>query len=388
MSFFRTLRMSFSALFYNKVRSLLTMLGIIIGVLAVTMLISLGQSTQQFIAERLNDLGSDMLLCTISPQQDFDITPQDIRRLADDTPEIAAISPCMTVEATLSWDGYNGKYKVDGVNEMLMDVRNLELLDGENFSPVDIHMRASVVMIGANVAYDFFGTTDVVGNTLRINGLPFTVIGVYSEKGGAILGSQNDMISIPITTAQRLFKYDQIKSIYAKAETGYNVEAERTLRTFLMEITDDDEMFSILNQQMIIDIITDITRMLTSMLAGIAAISLLVGGIGIMNIMLVSVTERTREIGIRKAIGAQKGSIILQFLLEAVFLSLVGGLIGLALGAVGLKILERMLGMTLFMTPQVALMAMGFSLVIGVLFGIYPANKAANLQPIEALRYQ
>ena len=388
MKLSRTIKVALHAITSNKMRSFLTMLGIIIGVMAVTMLVSLGQGAQSEITGQLSDLGSNLLVVSVTSPRSFDITMENVQALAGEG-GIGHAAPVVTHSATLSAEGNNDTYTVTGTTPDYLSIRSMALASGTGFSALDVDTRSNAAVLGVNVARDLFGTEQAVGNRLKVDGKEFVVSGVLEEKGSSIMGSQDDAVLIPLTTAQRMFKQTRIASLYIAAVDDASVSAaEQQANTFLMSKTGDADAYSVLNQAELVKMVGDVTGIMTSLLAGIAAISLLVGGIGIMNIMLVSVSERTREIGIRKAIGAPKSSIITQFLLEAIFISVLGGIIGLGIGAAGMSLFSRLMDMSMGLTAAVAALALGFSVGIGVLFGIFPANKASNLEPIEALRYQ
>lgn len=388
MKLTRTVKVALHAITSNKMRSFLTMLGIIIGVMAVTMLVSLGQGAQNEITGQLEGLGSNLIMVNVTSQRNFDISTENVQALADGQ-TVTLAAPTMTHTATLSAQGNNGTYAITGTTAAYLPIRKMDVGSGTNISDLDVESRSNAVVIGVDVAQDLFGTWDAVGNRLKIDGKEFVVTGVLEEQGTSIMGSQDETVIMPISTAQRLFKQTRIGAIYlAAASDAAMPAASQAAHDYMMRKTGDADAYSVLNQADVVRMVGDVTGIMTSLLAGIAAISLLVGGIGIMNIMLVSVTERTREIGIRKAIGAPKSSIITQFLLEAVFISTLGGLIGLGIGTAGMAFFSNMMDMDVGLTPSVAVLALGFSIGIGVIFGLFPANKASNLEPIEALRYQ
>jgi len=267
-----------------------------------------------------------------------------------------------------------------GVYPDYASIVNTELASGRYIIDADIANRSAVCIVGQELAMDLFGNTNVVGNTMHVDGRKFRIVGV--------LDAENSQLVMPFTLAQRMLASTSITSFYVSATDSTTVNrAEAAVSSFLYKKYQDESTYSIMNQEQILETMEEMTGMLTMMLAGIAGISLLVGGIGIMNIMLVSVTERTREIGIRKAIGAKRRNILLQFLIESVVLSGMGGVLGLLLGYVTMTVFEQYLGMEVAATVEVAQLALGFSMFVGIVFGLYPANKASKLKPIDALHY-
>ena len=396
------------SLYANKVRSGLTMLGIVIGVGAVIAMLSVGSGAQNTITGSISGIGTNLLFVFPGNMQENvsnikPLTQGDAQALSDtlQAPSIAAVAPVVQKMLTISFAGEQTSTQVNGVTPNYQSVRNQTLTEGEFISDENVLGRASVAVIGPQTAEKLFGRSDgVVGETIRIEGQPFRVIGVLESKGGGSFGSHDDNVLIPLTTAQaRLIRnsnnrYDIIflQAVSPEEVTNASEQAAQILRNrHRTQVGLDD--FTIFSQQDFVATAQTITGVLTIFLGGIAAISLLVGGIGIMNIMLVSVTERTREIGLRKAIGARKRDILIQFLTESSLLSLFGGLVGIGLGwligfIVG-KIAEA--SGTPFspaFTLSAVLLATVFSTAVGLFFGIYPANRAANLEPVEALRYE
>jgi len=274
----------------------------------------------------------------------------------------------------------NTTASIQGVYPDYASIVNTELASGRYIIDADIANRSAVCIVGQDLALDLFGNTNVVDNTLHVDGRKFRIVGV--------LDAENTQLVMPFTLAQRMLDSTSITSFYVSATDSTTVSrAEAAVSSFLYKKYQDDSTYSIMNQEAILETMEEMTGMLTLMLGGIAGISLLVGGIGIMNIMLVSVTERTREIGIRKAIGAKRRNILLQFLIESVVLSGMGGVLGLLLGYATMTVFEQYLGMEVAATVEVAQLALGFSMFVGIVFGLYPANKASKLKPIDALHY-
>jgi putative ABC transport system permease protein len=392
----------------NKLRSALTVLGIVIGVAAVIAMLAIGRGAENSISGSIESIGTNLLYVysgnqnvrnLINPKP---LTLSDAFALADpvNAPSVLRVAPVIQSQGDVSYSGESTNTSIVGVTADYAAVSNLKASEGELISDMHYTNRAAVAVIGVDVANSLFGRTEnLVGETIRVMGQPFHVIGVLESKGGGGFGSQDNRILIPLTTAQsRLIKRvnrDQVDSISVQAVDADSVskaveEVTQILSTrHRTEIGKED--FSILNQQDILSIAQSITGVLTIFLGGIAAISLLVGGIGIMNIMFVSVTERTREIGLRKAVGARKLDILIQFLLESSVLSLIGGLIGILLAwgiasVVGQIAAASEVDIKPVVQLDMILLATLFSAGVGMFFGFYPSLRAANLQPVEALR--
>jgi len=394
----------------NKLRSSLTVLGIVIGVAAVIAMLAVGRGAQESITGSINSVGTNLLV-VFPGGKDQDrfraLTMRDADALRDQlaAPSIEAVAPTLEIGGEVTFGGQQTSAPLIGVTSEYFQVRNVNLAEGEFITEEHLLGRASVVLLGPEVAETLFGHADgITGETVRIDGQPFRVIGVLESKGGGAFGSEDNQMIVPLTTAKaRLFgpKFgqsgDRVDVIYVQAAGGELVpqameEIAQILRT-RHRITDEIDDFTIFTQQDLLAEAETITNVLTIFLGGIAGISLLVGGIGIMNIMLVTVTERTREVGLRKALGARKRDILTQFLTESSLLSLIGGMIGILLGwLISLIVGQIAAANNAPFTPVVALdailLATIFSAVIGLFFGIYPANRAAGLEPVEALRYE
>lgn len=406
MNFGQAILEALESLNANKMRSGLTMLGIVIGVGAVIAMLSIGAGAQSSITGSIQDIGSNLIFVgsqrSDAVRNPKPLTIEDAEAIADplQAPSVAQVAPSIQGRIEISFGGQNLSTSLTGVTANYSQVNNETLYEGDFITNEQNYERASVVILGPTTAEDLFGYIDgVVGQTVRLDGQPFRVIGILDSKGGGSFGNQDDRALVPISTAQmRLIHRNPSNRVDSLTVQAINAESVTTASEEITQILQarhrtavgaDD--FSIFTQQAILDIANTITGVLTIFLGGVAAISLLVGGIGIMNIMLVSVTERTREIGLRKALGGRKRDITIQFLTESSLLSLFGGIIGILLGWLIAFIVGKVAAAsgTPF-TPVVGLnsilLATIFSTAVGLFFGIYPATRAANLEPVEALR--
>jgi putative ABC transport system permease protein len=413
MSVLESIRVALQGLAANKLRSSLTMLGIVIGVGAVIALLALGEGTQAAITEEIQGIGSNLIF--ITPGSEEGHGPGATRSVADtltladaeaiaapgSVPGVLAVAPEFNNNADVIYGSESVNATITGTTPDYPLVRSSSPEMGEFFTQQQMTTMARVAVLGHQTAEDLFGGSDPLGRTIKINRVHFRVIGVMEEKGGGMGGSADSTVYIPITTAQRKLFGGRATSGTSWKVSSINVAlvSEDYMDPATDEITlllrqqhkiqpGEDDDFSVMSQEDILSMAEQITGILTIFLGAIAAISLLVGGIGIMNIMLVSVTERTREIGIRKAVGAKRRDILMQFLIEAIVLSVIGGLLGILLGA-GIAILVEQSGlMTTVVSADAVLLATGFSVAVGLFFGIYPSMRAARLHPIEALRYE
>ncbi|WP_334073663.1 MULTISPECIES: ABC transporter permease [Paenibacillus] len=388
MNLYQSIKMALKSILGNKVRSFLTMLGIIIGVSSVITLVSVGQGTTSSITEQLEGLGTDLLTVNIMGRgATTSLTYEEVKSLTG-IEGIKTVSPVINGSATVKKGTTNDTYTIEGITPSYEDVKDFHVQAGRYILDIDNEYRMKVALIGTEVAADFFGTDDPVGQTLQLNGSSFTVVGLLESIGTSATESNDDKILIPITTAERFMQTRGIRSITVQAESTDLVERTQTrLEAWLDEkFKSAENAYTIFNAQEMMDTLNSTTQMLSMALGGIAGISLLVGGIGIMNIMLVSVSERTREIGVRKAIGAKKRNILLQFMIESTALSSFGGLIGVGIGYGACALISAYSTLSANVSVAVVLVSFGFSLFIGVVFGMIPANKAAKLRPIYALR--
>jgi putative ABC transport system permease protein len=413
MNLLESMRVALRSLGANRLRSTLTMLGIIIGVGAIIALLSIGQGAGAAITEQVQGIGSNLIIVLpgAAPRPGSSVSVAGTITLADANaledrvccPAIAAVAPVYQRTAQISNSPYNINSQVVGVTPTYARIRNWYTASGRFIDERDLQTVARVAVLGKSTAKMLFGNEDPVGKSIKINRIPFKVIGVMVEKGGTSMfgGNQDDIVFVPLTTAQqRLFRSTaqtaqgalRVSSVLVSAVNEKEIDAAMAQITQVLrerhKIRYQQDDFTVLSQKDLLGALNQITNILTLFLAAIAAISLLVGGIGIMNIMLVSVTERTREIGIRKAIGARRQDILLQFLIEAVTISVMGGIIGILFGAsVGLVVnATGVINTTL--DPSSVVLAVGFSVAVGLFFGLYPAARAASLHPIEALRYE
>ncbi|MCL4465183.1 MAG: ABC transporter permease [Chloroflexi bacterium] len=412
MTLMQSLRLAIRALGANKLRTSLTMLGMIIGVSAVIALMSVGTGAQQQITSQIQSMGSNLLFVTPGATQTGGVrqaqgtqptlTLEDANAITPDVaPAVAAVAPEVDSFAQVVNGPTNVNTRITGVTAAYASVRDFQIAEGDFITDQNVQGRSLVAVLGSNVAAELFPGSDPVGQTVKINRLPFRVVGVLVSKGSQALGNQDDVVLAPITTVQqRLSRQRTVSGGTTISQINVQVvddqhmqQAVDQIGSLLRErhrVSQDD--FTIRSQQDLLATVQQITGVLTLLLGSIAGISLVVGGIGIMNIMLVSVTERTREIGIRKAIGAKRRDILMQFLIESLVVSLVGGATGVLLGtgAAHLISLVNLGGQSVptDVTPGAVLLATGVSAAVGLFFGLYPANRAAALRPIEALRFE
>lgn len=386
------LKLSVNSILANKLRSFLTMLGVIIGVSAVIILVSIGQGTAASITESIESMGSNLITVRIMGRgSDTSLSYEESKAMAC-LPGVSASAPVVSGNASIK-HGLNQMegISLQGVDSDYLPVRNRSIQGGRGLLGLDVDKRLKTALLGVDIINELFVKgTNPVGQKVQINGTDFTVIGVLESSGSSMGANNDEIILIPITTAQRFLNSSGISMIYASAENAeVSATAVSAIKNTLYEkFKEDEDAYYVSSQDDMLETVSDVTQTMSMMLGGIAGISLLVGGIGIMNIMLVSVVERTREIGIRKAVGAKRRDILTQFIIEAAAVSGMGGIIGIMAGYGGCRLLSILTGINTSISPLVIMIAFAFSLSIGIIFGFLPARKAAGLKPVDALRFE
>ncbi|WP_315111019.1 ABC transporter permease [Clostridium intestinale] len=386
----KLIRISLASVWSNKMRSFLTMLGIIIGISSVSILVGIGEGTKKQVTEQIESLGTNLITVSITGNRTKAITNEELEELKT-KPGIKEIAPALSQGNINVKAGTTSKTTtLEASTANYADIRKLAVASGRFINDNDDENRYKVAVIGSETATNLFSTTNVVGQTMYISGIEFKIIGVLESQGTSATGSSDDRVIIPLQTAQRLLQTTTVKTFYAEATDKDSVsEAISYLTLFLnKKYNNNSDSYRIMDQTSLLETASSTTSSLTTMLGGIAAISLVVGGIGIMNIMLVSVIERTREIGIRKAIGAKRGIILTQFLIEAATISTLGGIFGVLVGFLGAYVAQNFFNLSVSISNNIVIGAFIFSFLVGVVFGIYPANKASKLNPIDALRFE
>ena len=403
-----TVKISLRALRVNKMRSALTMLGIIIGVAAVITMLAVGRGASNKISEQIATVGSNLIIVLpgsttasgirLGSGATQNLTRADAEAIKQECSAVATTAPILNGSAQIIYGNSNWPSIVFGTDENMLEVREWTLASGRNFYDQEIRSAAKICLLGQTVVDNLFGNDDPLHKTVRIKKVPFVVIGVLAPKGQSMLGQdQDDIVYVPVSSAQRnLFGRwfpGTVRSIMVKARSTEELDrAEQQIKELLRQRhrigPDQEDDFTVRNLTQMMQMAEQASRVMALLLAAIAGVSLLVGGIGIMNIMLVSVTERTREIGIRMAVGAKTWDIRLQFIIEAVILSLIGGLIGVLLGVLFAQLLSFFAGWTILISTYSILLSFGFSGLVGIFFGFYPAYKASLMNPIDALRHE
>ncbi len=402
MIFLTIIKTALKSLYANKLRSILAMLGIIIGVASVISMLSIGAGARNSILTRITSMGSNLLSVRpsmggargVTGGSTMKLSVDDAAAILDKTPNIKMLSPMAQGNAQVKYFNKNTRTSITGAAVTYASIGNLEVEYGRFFSESEVNSMARVAVLGPTTAEDLGITKSLIGENVKIKGINFRVIGILKAKGSGGFDDADDRVFVPYTTAMKiLFGLEYLNGINIQADDGADLTSLQDKITVLLrrrhKLADHEENdFRVMNQAELIQTVTDFTKTFTFLLGGIAAISLLVGGIGIMNIMLVTVTERTKEIGIRKAIGAKDRDILRQFLIESLIMSGVGGLFGAAVGAAASKMIGSFSTFTTLVEPGSVLLALSFSFAIGVFFGYYPAYRAAQLDPIECLHYE
>ncbi|ADE56628.1 MULTISPECIES: ABC transporter permease [Aminobacterium] len=406
LSLYETSKISFRSLRANKTRSALTMLGIVIGVMAVIIMFAVGSGANKEIAERFSSLGSNMIVVrpetiTFGGSRSYiahNLTIDDAMSIGEECSAVAYVAPYYGGTAQAVYGNENYPARVTGTTSDYLFVRDLSLASGRTFTDQDVRSATKVCIVGQTIVDNLFVTEDPIGKILRLKGVPMVVIGLLNKIGESAMGrDEDDIVLVPITTVQRrLFSPQRMgmaSSISVKALSEQHLDlAQEQIEALLAQRhrikPGESNDFTVRNLTQMVESAKSATRVMSLLLTAVAGVSLLVGGIGIMNIMLVSVTERTREIGIRMAIGAKRADIRLQFLVEALTLSLLGGITGIILGIAGAEVISKALGWTVDISLLSVVLSFGFSGCVGIFFGFYPAYKASLLNPIEALRYE
>ena len=407
MNLLMIIRVAFRALVRNKMRAALTMLGIIIGVSAVIAMVSIGQGAQQSVQNQIASIGTNLLFVSAGAQNvggvrtgtgdtgTNTLTVEDLDAIKREVPSISMVTPAINTRSQLIFGSQNWNTQIQGVSEQYPDIRKWNVQDGSFFTDADVRTAARVIIVGQTIADNLFPGTDAVGQTVRVKDLPFRVVGVMARKGQDQQGrDQDDTAFAPYTTVQKkILGSPRVQIAYVSAisqDATYTAQMQigELLRQRHKLGPQDPDDFSVRNMTDIAEAANETNSIMTILLASIASVSLLVGGIGIMNIMLVSVTERTREIGIRMAIGARSSAVRTQFLIESVVLSLTGGVIGILLGLAVSLLIPSLLGWPTAVSTAAVIGSVIFSAAVGIFFGYYPARKAAALDPIDALRYE
>ncbi|GIP32111.1 ABC transporter permease [Paenibacillus sp. J2TS4] len=388
MQFSQGVKMAWKAILANKLRTLLTMLGIVIGVASVITLIAIGKGTQKEVQDQMASLGTNLLSVSITGRGAVSSLSVEEAMELEEIETVRGVAPVVSGSTQVKYGADNANVNTMGVTASYEEVRDVHVQSGRFINAIDNRYRQKVALMGTGTASELFGDRNPVGQYISLNSIRFKVVGLLEEQGSSLGGSNDNQIMIPISTAERLLRSSGVRQIYIQTESEKDLTAVQAVieNKLAKKFKGDSRSYSIFNQADMVQTMTAVSSTLSKTLAGIAGISLLVGGIGIMNIMLVSVTERTREIGIRKAIGAKRKDILIQFLLESLVISGMSGVFGVIVSYSAVYFLNQS-GTTAVMTWDTIAMSFLFSFTIGVMFGIFPANKASRLKPVDALRY-
>lgn len=390
MSFVQAYRMAIKSIMGNKVRSFLTMLGVIIGVCAVIAAVAFAQGTTESITQRIESMGTNLVQISINGRNsNRNVAYSDLQSFAQqNTDTIEAIAPVVNGSVTVKYGSSTKTVSLVGTTPDYELIKSRHVQSGRFLLSIDIDYMQKVALIGSAIVKDVFGGVNPLGKTIKLNGQEYSVVGVLEEIASGGTGTDDDSVIIPSTVAQRLLKSGNVRSFMVQAASPKKVDsAIEKLNTFLLGIYNNSNAFSVFNQSAALTTLNDITGTMMVILGGIAVVSLVVGGIGIMNIMLVSVSERTKEIGIRKAIGAKRKNILVQFLIEALMVTGIGGIVGIILGLTIIRFIVSRYVPPVYSPPWIAV-SFGISLIVGVVFGMFPAYKASRMNPIEALRFE
>ncbi|WPC40525.1 ABC transporter permease [Clostridium sp. JS66] len=389
MGFFQTLKLAIKNIRSNKLRSALTMIGIIIGISSVIVLVGMGSGSTKQITSQVQSLGTNLISANTSNNNGSkQFTLDDVKNV-EAIQGVDKVAPIISTSTTVKVDKNSQNTSVTGTTSNFLDIRNMTISEGRFIADLDVDYRGKVAVLGSNIASELYGFTDPVGKSVDIKGNTYEVVGVLKSQGSSMGNNTDDMVIIPSTTAIGLSGTRNVQNLYIKASDQNNVDAlTNEINVYLnnfFKSTDNNNR--VMSQKQLLDTMSSITNTMTYLLGGIAAISLVVGGIGVMNVMLVSVSERTKEIGIRKALGGSRKDILIQFLIEALVLSSLGGVAGVLFGlALGWGVTAA--GMSMSFSLPIVIVAFSFSLAVGIVFGIFPAYKASKLKPIDALRFE
>ena len=388
MQWSQGLKMAWTSILANKMRTVLTMLGIVIGVASVITLVAMGRGSAKAVEEQMSALGTNLLSVTISGRGAVAaLTVEEALALAE-LDGVGSVSRLVSGRVQAKNGTENVNVTVEGITPEYEEVRDFHVQEGRFILPIDVEYSQRVALIGVATAEELFGNASPVGEYVQLNGLRYKVVGLLEEKGSSLGGSNDEKILVPITAGQRLLQSKGVRSVYIQADSADTLDTAQAMIEYELTRTfkGSTDSYRLFNQQDMVETISSVSQTLSTTLAGIAGISLLVGGIGIMNIMLVSVTERTREIGIRKSVGATRSDILLQFLLEALVISGWSGVFGVGVSYAATYMLNRS-GTAAILSWDIIALSFMFAFTIGIVFGIFPASKASRLKPVDALRY-